>query len=81
MVKTQIYLNEKEYEALRHTSYKEKVSVSSIVRRLVDKELLPHKKPRKKSAMEALSSLAGLAHETKKNVSEKHDDYLWSRAG
>ncbi len=75
MVKTQIYLNEAEYEALRGLSYKERVSISKIIRRLVDENLLTTKK--KKSGVDWLLSIAGTLHDTKSDVSVRHDDYAW----
>lgn len=76
MIKTQIYLNETEYEAVRGLSYKERMSISKIIRRLIDENLLtPAKK--KKSGAAWLLSIAGTLHDTKTDVSEKHDDYAW----
>ena len=75
MVKTQIYLNEEEYEAVRGLSYKERISISKIIRRLIDENLLPSKK--KKNGAAWLLSIAGTLHDDKPDVSEKHDDYAW----
>lgn len=75
MVKTQIYLNETEYEALRGLSYKERISISKIIRRLVDENLLTSTK--KKSGVDWLLSIAGTLHDTKTDIAEKHDDYAW----
>ncbi len=78
MVRSQIYFKEEQYETLRKLSFKEHVSISEMVRRFVGNQITSKKTPkRKKSAAAVLLSLAGLCHETKKDVAERHDDYLW----
>lgn len=76
MIKTQIYLNEEEYEAVRGLSYKERISISKIIRRLIDENLLITPK-KKKSGVQALLDMAGTLHDTKTDVSVRHDDYTW----
>lgn len=76
MVRAQVYFDEQEYEAVRQRAFKERVSISALIRRLVDEQLLG-KKPKKNKGAEWLLSLAGLVHDTKTDVSERHDDYLW----
>lgn len=75
MVRAQVYFNEQEYEAVRQAAFKERVSISALVRRLVDEQLLGRKK--KKRGAEGLLSLIGMFRETKSDVSERHDHYLW----
>ena len=75
MVRAQIYFDEKEYEAVREAAFKQRVSISALLRRLVDEQLLG-RKPKKNAAKEILS-LAGMFRETKSDVAERHDDYLW----
>lgn len=76
MVRAQVYFDEKEYEAVRQTAFKRRVSISALIRRLVDEQLLG-RTSKKKNAAEWLLSLSGLIHETKPDVAERHDDYLW----
>ena len=76
MVRAQVYFEQREYEAVRKAAFKERISISALMRRLVDEQLLG-KKAKKKSAAEWLLSLSGLIHETKPDVAERHDDYLW----
>ncbi len=77
MFRIQIYLNKEAYEALKSASYKKHISVSEIIRRLVDNQILRKKTKRKKTAAGVLLSMSGLIHETKTDVAERHDDYLW----
>ncbi len=78
MKRTQIYFNEREYEAVRETSFRQRISISALIRRLVDEQLLG--RPRHKPGARGLLALAGLVHERKADVAERHDDYLWGDA-
>lgn len=76
MVRAQVYFDEKEYEAVREAAFKERVSISALIRRLVDERILGRRR-RKKNAAKELLSLAGMFRETRHDVAERHDDYLW----
>lgn len=76
MVRAQVYFDEKEYEAVRQTAFKERISISALIRRLVDEKLLGRRQ-KPKNAIAKLRSLVGMFHETKSDVAERHDDYLW----
>ncbi|MBI4227176.1 MAG: hypothetical protein HY600_02755 [Candidatus Omnitrophica bacterium] len=78
MKRTQVYLADGEYEALREASFKARVSISALIRRLVDQHLLGHRSRRK--TPQGLLALAGLIHETKPDVATRHDEYLWGDA-
>ena len=77
MVRAQVYFDEQEYEAVRQAAFKERVSISALIRRLVDEQILGRKEKSKKNAAEWILSLSGLIHETKSDVAERHDHYLW----
>ena len=77
MVRAQVYFNEQEYEAIRKAAFKERVSISALLRRLVDEQLL-HRK-RRKTGASGLLSLAGLIRDSKPDVARHHDDYLWGK--
>lgn len=72
MVRTQIYLNEKEYRFLRQEAFNKRSSVSAVLRKLVD-ERLPVK-PVRKSA--GLNSIVGMFKDKKSDVARCHNDYL-----
>jgi len=78
MKRTQVYLDEREYEVLREASFKARVSISALIRRLVDQHLLGHRP--KRGMARGLLALSGLVHETKPDVAKRHDDYLWGDA-
>lgn len=75
MVRAQVYFDEKEYEAVRQAAFHNRVSISALIRRLVDEQILGRKTNRKKTA--GLASLIGMFRETKSDVAQRHDDYLW----
>lgn len=77
MRRTQVYLSEREYEAVRTNSFKERISISALLRRLVDEQLLGRTRQKKKNAAEWLLSVAGTIHDPQPDVAERHDDYLW----
>lgn len=75
MKRTQVYLDNGEYEALREASFKARASISAVIRRLIDQHLLS-RRPKPRMAR-GLLALGGLIHETKPDVARRHDDYLW----
>ena len=77
MKRTQVYFDEREYEAVREISFKERISISALIRRLVDEQLLGRTRRKKKNAAEWLLSMAGTIHDPQPDVAERHDDYLW----
>lgn len=81
MKRTQIYLADDEYEALRKHASKQRMSISSVLRTLIKASVLrkPPVKSKKRYAA-GLLELAGLIHETKSDVAERHDEYLWGEA-
>lgn len=78
MKRAQIYLDDTEYEALRAEAFKRRASVSKLLRELVQINIIG--KPKKKRYAAGLLELAGLFHETRPDVAERHDDYLWGEA-
>ena len=76
MKRAQIYLEEGEYEALRTMAFKQHASISGVIREWVQRNCLGMPKAKKRYAA-GLLELAGKFHETKTDVSERHDDYLW----
>ena len=76
MIRTQIQLTEKQAEALRKISLKQRVSMAELIRKGVDSithsALIIDSEERKKRAIHA----AGKFRSGKSDISEKHDDYL-----
>ena len=77
MVRAQVYFDEQEYEAVRQAAFKDRVSISALIRRLVDEQLLGRKRKKGSGAAEALLKLSGLVRDSRRDVSQRHDDYLW----
>lgn len=77
MVRAQVYFDEKEYQVVREVAFKERISISALIRRLVDERLLGRARRKKRNAAEWLLSIAGTIHDPKPDVAERHDDYLW----
>ena len=80
MKRAQIYLGDEEYEALREAAFKRRASISSVLRELIQVTIIGKPRKPKKRYAAGLLELAGIAHETKSDVSERHDDYLWGEA-
>ncbi len=79
MKRAKICLNDAEYEALRAAAFKQHTSISAILRKLVRVNIVGKLKPKKRYAA-GLMELIGLVHETRPDVAERHDDYLWGEA-
>ena len=77
MKRAQIYLGDEEYEALRAAAFKQRASISSVLRGLVQVSIIG--KPKKKRYAAGLLELAKQLnlHDTKRDVSERHDEYAW----
>ena len=78
MRRTQIQLEESQYEALREFAHRERISMSEAVRRLLAERLTANKeepKP-KRSGAEALLSVAGKYRSGYKDIGRRHDEYL-----
>lgn len=76
MKRAQIYLEDEEYEAVRTEAFKRRASLSAVLRQLIQADIMGKSTPKKRYAA-GLLKLAGIGHETRSDVSERHDDYLW----
>lgn len=76
MVRTQVQLTEKQYEALRKVAAKEGISMAEVIRRALDKvteaESLPDRDEIRRRAMAAIGS----CHSGVPDLAQRHDDYL-----
>lgn len=80
MKRAQIYLDDAEYEALRAAAFKRRESISAVLRQLIQISIVGKSKSRRKRYAAGLLEMAGILHETKSDVSQRHDDYLWGDA-
>ena len=74
MKRAQIYLQDDEYEAVRAEAFKRRASISAVLRHLIDVSIIGR---RKKHYAAGLDAIIGMVHDTKTDVAERHDDYLW----
>lgn len=77
MKRAQIYLGDAEYEALREAAFRRRASISAVLRELVQVSIIGKPRKPKKRYAAGLLELVGLFHETRPDVAERHDDYLW----
>ncbi len=75
MVRTQIYLAKSQHRALRRAAAREGVSMTELLRRMIDRYLLS--KPGKPEfTKEVVMSFIGLGESGRADISERHDDAL-----
>lgn len=75
MIRTQIYLNERQHRALRLAAKREGVSMTELLRRMVDRQLLGRIRAADHSK-DAVMSFIGLGASNQTDVSERHDEAL-----
>jgi hypothetical protein len=75
MVRTQVYLTDEQHRALRQAARREGVSMTALLRRLVERELLGKRKGRD-AAKDAILALADLGRSGRSDISERHDEAL-----
>ena len=75
MVRTQVYFSEKQHRALRRAARREGISMTALLRRMVERELLrKFKSP--DYAKEAVMAFADLGRSGRSDISENHDEAL-----
>ena len=80
MKRAQIYLEDAEYEALREAAFKRRTSISGVLRHLIQVSIVGKPAKSKKRYAAGLLELAGIFHDTRRDISERHDDYAWGDA-
>lgn len=76
MVRTQIQFEETQYEAVRRRAYEQRLSISEVVRRLVDEGLRSSEPARPVPDARALLKLSGIGDSGLPDLGQRHDDYL-----
>lgn len=80
MKRAQIYLDDEVYEAVRTVAFKQRTSFSSLMQQWArEKTLGLPKKKRYAAGLLELAKQLNL-HESARDVSERHDDYLWGES-
>jgi hypothetical protein len=75
MVRTQVYFNEEQHRALRQAARREGISMTALLRRLVERELL-RKSPTPDYSKEAIMAFIGLGSAEPADTAERHDEAL-----
>jgi hypothetical protein len=75
MVRTQVYFSEEQHRALRQAARREGISMTALLRRVIDRELLGKLKPQD-YAKGAIMALANLGRSGRSDISENHDEAL-----
>lgn len=77
MKRAQVYFDDEVYEAVRAAAFKQHASISSLLQQWAREKTLGA--PQKKRYAAGLLELAKKLnlHDTARDVSERHDDYLW----
>jgi hypothetical protein len=76
--RTQIYLRDDQYNILNRQASKKKVSIAELIRQAIDR-FLPELAVKTKEE-DSLNKIIGLGKSGLKDVSEKHDKYLYRKA-
>ncbi len=76
MVRTQVQLTEKQYEALKRLSLKENISVAELIRRGVNEILLSAEGMEKEERTKRAIAAAGRFRSGVKDLSANHDIYF-----
>ena len=77
MKRAQAYFDDEVYEAVRAVAFKQHTSISALLQQWAREKTLGT--PQKKRYAAGLLELAKKLnlHDTARDVSERHDDYLW----
>ena len=80
MRRAQVYFKDEDvYEAVRTKAFKQHTSISSLLEQWAREKTLGTPK-KKRYAAGLLDELVGIVHDSKTDVAERHDDYLWGDA-
>ena len=77
MRRAQVYFEDEVYEAVRTAAFQRRTSISSLMQQWArEKSLGAPKKKRYAAGLLELAKQLNL-HDTVRDISERHDDYLW----
>ncbi len=75
MVRTQVYFSDEQHGALRRAARREGVSMTALLRRMVERELLG-RDTRPDYSKDAIMAIVGLGSAEPADISERHDEVL-----
>ena len=74
MVRTQVYFSDEQHRALRQAAKREGISMTALLRRMVERELVGKTKPAYNK--DAIMAFIGLGSAEPGDTSERHDEAL-----
>lgn len=80
-VRTQVYLEERQYERLREEAFRQRLSLSELIRRLIEQALFGGQSEaglERSRLREKALGFVGKGHDPKGDVARNHDRYLAS---
>lgn len=75
MVRTQVYFSEEQHRVLRQAAMREGISVTAMLRRMVERELVG-KAAKPAYSKDAMMAFVGLGSAEPGDTSERHDEAL-----
>jgi len=75
MVRTQVYFSEEQHRALRRAARREGISMTALLRRMVERELVG-RTARPDYSKDAIMAFVGLGSTEPDDISERHDEAL-----
>jgi hypothetical protein len=75
VVRTQVYFSEEQHRALRRAANREGISMTALLRRMVEREILGRATPPDYSK-DAIMAFVGLGSAEPDDISERHDEAL-----
>ncbi len=76
MIRTQVQLDERQYERVRRLAHRKRISISEAVRRLLGKGLRSGGEDVEEPTAGSLLDLAGIGRSGLKDLGRNHDRYL-----
>ena len=75
MVRMQVYFTEEQHRALQRAAERDRISMTALLRRMVERELLG-KAPKRDYPKDAIMAFIGLGSAEPDDTSERHDEAL-----
>lgn len=75
MVRTQVYFSEEQHRALRRAAKREGISMTALLRRMIERELLG-RAAKPDYSKDAIMAFVGLGSAEPADISERHDEAL-----
>jgi hypothetical protein len=81
MIRTQIQIDERQYEMVRRMAHRKRISISEAVRRLIGRGLKGGDAEPEETGAGALLRIAGMGRSGLRDLGRRHDRYLAEQEG